>query len=526
MLVDANTSLRGVELPQFVKVQVPSGTLASAGDARDLEPVVRIEKQHLSPDGSDPQIGEPRIPCHLVVFEQLIVGDRGVQQSPLDDGLYRTTLGDDLPQTIEELGIEVAVIAGLSQVAGESTIRTQVGLGEHPCEPDREPGVGPRTQHRVLQIVADVAHVLVLHRADAIAGNETMAASSIRGVPVTVVVGGQYGSEGKGKVAHYLSKAHQAAAAVRVGGPNSGHTAVDPDGRIIVLRALPTAALLPDVLCVVGPGSYVDVDLLLEEIAQLGLAPSRVLVDYNAFVVTADDRRAERDARLTERIGSTGSGTGAAVQRRAARAGPATMARHERQLTPYLGDSVARLRSLCRAGARVIIEGTQGFGLSVLHAEHWPKATSRDVTAAAALAEAGLSPLDVDEVVLVLRAFPIRVAGASGPMGAEELTWEQVAAEAGLPSGLVERTSVTSKVRRVSRFDDAIVRRAIAANNPTTVVVNHLDYVDGSAAATARPTERILAFVEDLEERIGRRIDLLGFSPVRLTPRIGSRAPL
>lgn len=341
---------------------------------------------------------------------------------------------------------------------------------------------------------------------------------------VTVVVGGQYGSEGKGKVAHHLATTKSAAAVVRVGGSNSGHSAVDASGRLVVLRALPTAALLPDVLCLLGPGSYIDVERLLSEIAMLRLPRERLIVDANAFLITEQDRRAERKAMLPERIGSTGSGTGAAVQRRVARSGAPTLAGHDPRLEPYVGDAVGRARELCDGAARIIVEGTQGFGLSVIHSPHWPKATSRDVTAAAAIAEAGLSPLDVDEVVLVLRAFPIRVAGASGPMGAEELTWEQVAREAGLPPGLVERTSVTSKIRRVSRFDEGIVRRALAVNRPDVLVMNHLDYVDGAAAASGKPTDRVLEFVEDVEQRIGQQIDLLGFSPAGLAPRVGSAA--
>ena len=140
------------------------------------------------------------------------------------------------------------------------------------------------------------------------------------------------------------------------------------------------------------------------------------------------------------------------------------------------------------------------------------------MTAAAAVAEAGLSPLDVDEVVLVLRAFPIRVAGPSGPMDAEELSWDQVAREAGLPAGLVERTSVTAKVRRVSRFDARVVRRALAVNRPSLVVLNHLDYVDGRAA-TGELTAKVWSFIEDIESRLDRKIDLIGVSPGALLER-------
>lgn len=69
-------------------------------------------------------------------------------------------------------------------------------------------------------------------------------------MPVTVIVGGQFGSEGKGKVAHFFAQEKKAAVAIRVGGPNSGHTVIDSSGSPIVFRQLPTAALLPHVTCV------------------------------------------------------------------------------------------------------------------------------------------------------------------------------------------------------------------------------------------------------------------------------------
>ena len=124
-------------------------------------------------------------------------------------------------------------------------------------------------------------------------------------MPVTVVVGGQFGSEGKGKVAYFLAQETEAKIAVRVGGINSGHTVVDPSGAPIIFRQLPTAALLPDVTCVLCAGSYIDPNILLTEIARAGLSPERLLVDPNAMIITEQDRLEEQADSLRQSIGST-----------------------------------------------------------------------------------------------------------------------------------------------------------------------------------------------------------------------------
>src|SRR5882762_7953447 len=98
-------------------------------------------------------------------------------------------------------------------------------------------------------------------------------------MPVTVIVGGQYGSEGKGKVAHCLARDRSASVAVRTGGPNAGHTVEDVPDHPVVLRQLPTAAFLPDVICVLVPGSYIDPELLLTEISKTGLSEDRLFID-------------------------------------------------------------------------------------------------------------------------------------------------------------------------------------------------------------------------------------------------------
>lgn len=338
-------------------------------------------------------------------------------------------------------------------------------------------------------------------------------------MPVSVVVGGQFGSEGKGKVALDLARRTNAAAVVRVGGTNSGHTGVDEGGKLRALRQLPAAALAPDVFVVLPAGSLIDKNILFEEIRRLGLGPDRVKVDPNATIISEADKDAEKSAGLVESIGSTASGTGAALQRRISRRDSASglLARDHADLQRYLEPTTPFLRKLLNEGRRVVIEGTQGFGLSVLHGGYYPKATSRDTTAAGFISEAGLSPLDVDRVVMVIRAFPIRVAGNSGPLP-NETTWQEIARNCGLPEGYQELTTATHKVRRVAYFDPDVVCRAIAVNAPTEIVLNHLDYADGSARSGIFST-KVVNFVHHLEEQIGRRIDWVGNGPASLIKR-------
>jgi adenylosuccinate synthase len=297
---------------------------------------------------------------------------------------------------------------------------------------------------------------------------------------VSIVVGGQFGSEGKGKVAlEIVRRDPTTAAVIRVGGTNSGHTAIGADRETYSLRQLPAASVDRSVQVILPAGSYIDLNVFKDELKRLRLGPERVSISPMARIITDEHRRWERAAELGPAIGSTQSGTGAAVIAMIARGAPgfalhSVQADAVSELQPFLNDTTSTIRSLLNAGRRVVIEGTQGFGLSVLQGGYWPKATSRDTSAAGFLAEAGLSPRDVDDVTMVIRCHPIRVAGDSGPLTGET-TWERIAAEAGLPLDYQEYTTVTGKVRRVGRFDPDIVRRAIAVNQPSRVVLNHLD---------------------------------------------------
>lgn len=336
-------------------------------------------------------------------------------------------------------------------------------------------------------------------------------------MPVSIVVGGQFGSEGKGKVAlEIVRRDATTAAAIRVGGTNSGHTAVANDGRTLALRQLPAAAIDRSVQIILPAGSYIDPAIFKHELDLLSLGPDRVSISPMARVITGDHKEWEQSEGLGPAIGSTQSGTGAAVMAMTARGATgfplnSIQADQMPELAPFLRDTTAEVRALLNENRRVVIEGTQGFGLSLLQGGYWPKATSRDTSAAGFLAEAGLSPRDVDDVTMVIRCHPIRVAGDSGKL-CGEITWDKIAAEAGLPTDYREYTTVTGKVRRVGRFDPDLVRRAIAANNPNRIVLNHLDYVDPRVRDRSL-TAKARLFVEKIEQDINRRVDWLGTGP-------------
>lgn len=303
---------------------------------------------------------------------------------------------------------------------------------------------------------------------------------------INVIVGGQYGSEAKG---HVTDQVIQLAIQVdrdrfrsgqkpleilniRVGGPNAGHTVYDDNGNKFALRQVPVGAVHPQVTVAIGPGSELDLDVLLSELEMLDDAGHhpRVVIHSEVTMLTEKHRAEETVRHLHEKIGSTGKGIGAARADRIMRGAKtfrqqSTIGGVDTKQDTLFGYPILRLdppewnrmvNEVARDG-HVVIEGVQGYGLG-LHAGHYPQSTTADATAVDFLSMAGLSPWVTDEVgvIVVAREFPIRVAGNSGPMY-QETTWEAL--------GLTEeKTTVTQKVRRVGQWDADLVRNAVEAN--------------------------------------------------------------
>ena len=332
-----------------------------------------------------------------------------------------------------------------------------------------------------------------------------------------VVVGGQYGSEGKGKVSAFITRQENIDICVRCGGPNSGHSFVDESGKTIVLRQLPTGFVNPRTRLLIPAGALIDPAVLKQEIEFFGLCPQRVGIDRKAFIIEEQDRKAEKALGLRERLSSTLCGVGAAQSRRILRSEDARLARdvnpEHAWMGEYLTDVSNEVNTMLDAKKKVLIEGTQGFGLSLYHSDYYPKTTSRDTTAGGFISEVGVSPIRVTEIVVVFRTFPIRVAGdQAGPLK-NEIDWEQLRKESGYPQPIEEHTSVTNKLRRVARFDWELALQAVRLNKPTHIAINGLDLLDHRNAGTRRADQLTMVardFAAKLQAKLECPVGYLG----------------
>lgn len=332
-----------------------------------------------------------------------------------------------------------------------------------------------------------------------------------------IVVGGQYGSEGKGKVAAFITLQEGIDLCIRCGGPNSGHSFIDDDGHTRLCRQLPTGYKRSETRLLIPAGGLIDLTVLRKELDEFGLDDSRVGIDRNAMIIEEMDKEKEASLGLKERLSSTLCGVGSAVARRALRSADVRLAKDfqgsEPWLRKYIVDVAAETNQALAKDKKVLVEGTQGFGLSLYQSDFYPKATSRDTTAVACLSEVGLSPRLVTEIVLVFRTFPIRVAGEqAGPL-AREIDWEILQKESGYPYPIREYTSVTKKLRRIARFDWELARRAVMVNQPTRIAVNGLDYLNYANKGLCDwrlLDEKAVAFVRDLQNELNTPVTYCG----------------
>lgn len=299
-----------------------------------------------------------------------------------------------------------------------------------------------------------------------------------------IIIDGQWGSTGKGKLSGYLAQRNTVDVVSCDFMPNAGHTYVDDDGKKIITRQLPTALVNQDAMILINPGAALDVELLLKEIEEFGVE-GRVMIHPHASIVTQEDKQTESEN--LKKIASTLKGCGSALSRKIMRSG--SLAGDDPRLKEFIGNTTSFTNGILTKGGTVLIEGAQGFDLSLNHGNKYPYVTSRDVTTMSILNNAGVPPVWLGDVYGCLRTYPIRVGnhiengemiGTSGHYydDQKELDWEYITAKSGSVTPISETTTVTGKVRRVFNFSPSQLYNFVNICAPNKLFINFVNYID------------------------------------------------
>ena len=317
----------------------------------------------------------------------------------------------------------------------------------------------------------------------------------------SVLVGGQFGSEGKGLAAAWLAEWAQNDGmtpdiATTNAGAQAGHTTRYRSGTQFICYHLPTTGVTrlkraspsySGCQSYVNAGSIIDVDALLKELDDCtGHRPwlLNLTIHPRAAIITDAAREEEnRPDAATTKTASTRKGVGATIagkiMRRIALAGDDERLKQH----GYIG-VIDLNRALINDSKTVVVEIPQGTDLSINHGLEYPYVTSRDCWVGSGLSDAGIHPSLVGPICMVVRTMPIRVGnivdefghqlGQSGPFYPDgpELSWER-----DLPGVEPERTTVTKRIRRIAAWSDQQYDHAIRLNHPTIIFVNFLNYL-------------------------------------------------
>jgi len=318
---------------------------------------------------------------------------------------------------------------------------------------------------------------------------------------VHIVVGGFFGDEGKGRIAAYLALSRRPWGSARTGATNAGHTVVYR-GQVWKLRASPSSFLNPETRLYIARGALVDLEVFLSEVEALRLR-GRIWLDYNTGIITSEHVTRERsDQHLMKRIGSTGTGVGAAMVDRVLRR--LRLARDYPELEDLVTDTQLEMLEALDQGELLLVEASQGYWLSLYHGTY-PYVTSRDTTAAAALSELGLGPRSVERITVVFKAYVTRVG--AGPLPGE------LPHEKAVELGWAEYGTVTGRPRRVAPFNLELAERAIRANTATDMALTKIDRVFPKARCRRSWEElprEARVWIEEVEGKLGVPVTLIG----------------
>src|SRR3989338_2717389 len=300
-----------------------------------------------------------------------------------------------------------------------------------------------------------------------------------------IVVGGFYGDEGKCKVVGYLAVKDEYDVVIRAGGgPQAGHTVT----KDVKVTQAPSGLVNEAARLLIGRGTVLSPSKVLEEIKKYNLQ-ERIGIDKGCTVIEPQHVEAEKE--LVARIGSVGTGVGPARVDRVLR--KAKLAKDVPELKDYLVDVAREAGNAERSGKKVLIEGVQGFGLSLLDHEFYPYVTSQDTTASQFAADAGIGPKHVKDVVVVYKSYVSRVG-----QGEMKSQWTEAQQK---ELGIEERGTVSGRARRLGDFDKDLALESMARNTGTMAAITCVDRLfkgNDSITDRERLSPKAKAFIEDV----------------------------
>ncbi|MEM4166682.1 MAG: adenylosuccinate synthetase [Candidatus Bilamarchaeaceae archaeon] len=313
-----------------------------------------------------------------------------------------------------------------------------------------------------------------------------------------ILVGGQYGDEGKGKIISYLALHDNPEIIARGGvGPNAGHE-VNYKGKRYPMRMLSCGFVNEEARILIGAGVVVNPKVFLDEVKMIGGNEKRCGVDFRATWLTEEHIKRDREETASA-IGSTNTGCGPAVMDRAKRVAKTVSECDE--LKPYLTDVAKEVNK----AKNVLVEGTQGFMLSVYYGSY-PFCTSKDTSASSIAADVGLGPTKIDDVIMVIKSYTTRVGG--GPFPSE------ISREEAEKLGIQEYGTVTGRPRRTSlelHWED--LKKAVEINGATMIALTKLDIrfpANAGVRKYSQLTSEAKAFVETIEKKLEVPVSLIG----------------
>ena len=322
-------------------------------------------------------------------------------------------------------------------------------------------------------------------------------------MPCTVIVGAFWGDEGKGKIISYLALKDKLDFCVRTGSVNAAHT-VWINGKRYALHMVPAAFVHEKCRLLIGAGANVHVARFLEEV-ELTKVKNRMGVDQQASIIEEKHSIQDKTSAHLKGIGTTGWGVGPAIEERVRRT--AKIAKEIPELQPFLVDVATEINEGIDSGKRVLLEGTQGFMLSLFYGTY-PYVTGRDTSAAAICSEAGVGPTRVDYVLIVYKSFITRVG--AGPLPGE------VTKEEAIKRGWFETAAGTGRDRRSAPFNFELAEKTAKINGATQAAVTKLDSMfpkcQGARKFDALSNEA-KQLIKEVENRTGTPVVLIGTGP-------------